>query len=80
MIQTRVLTKAKNDRGIYEYYKIKDCLLAQLFYPSPEDVEKQFKIKSRQFHKAEQGRSISYGSKGILPYQSSYLTSPLWDM
>jgi len=80
LMKTGDIVKSKNDNAINEYRKVQDCLLAQLFYPSPEEIEKQFNIKSRQVYKIEQGRSISYGSKGITPYQSSYLTSPLWDM
>ena len=76
----KMVTKKKNDRGIFEYSNVKSCALSDLFYPTPEQVEKQFKIKSRKIYRLEQGRSISYGSKGITPYQSSYLTSPLWDM
>ena len=80
MMKNNNIVKSRNDNGIFEYRKFRDCLLAQLFYPSPEEIEKQFKIKGRQVHKTEQGRSLSSGSKGISPYQSSYLTSTLWNM
>ena len=72
MIQEKILTKFKDKQGIYVYRKVKECLLADLFYPTPQEVEKMFKIKGRQVRKAEQGTSKSSGRGGVIYNQSLY--------
>ena len=75
----KMVTKKKGDRGIYEYSKIKDCLLSKLFYPTPDQVEKQFKILGRKQYKVENGTSKGFGGKGVTKYSEHYLNSPLWE-
>ena len=75
----KMVTKKKGDRGIYEYFKVQDCLLSKLFHPTPDQVEKQFKIKGRKSYTVKDGTSKSSGRKGISPYTESYLNSPLWE-
>ena len=79
MIQKKMITKYKGDSGVYMYRKLKECLLADLLYPSPEEVEKKFKIKSRQRYRPEDGTSKGFGKGGINPYTDHYLNSVLWE-
>lgn len=78
MIQTKMITKHKNDRGLYEYRKIKECLLAEMFYPSPAEIEKKFKILGRKRYRPEDGTARSFGRGGINPYAENYLNSVYW--
>ena len=58
--------------GYYLFRTQNDCLLAQLLYPSPTEVEKQFTVKSRKVRKAEQGTSKSAGYGGNVTYSGSH--------
>lgn len=58
--------------GYYLFRTHNDCLLAQLLYPSPQEVEKQFTVKSRKVRKAEQGTSKSAGYGGNVTYSGSH--------
>lgn len=58
--------------GYYLFRTQSECLLATLMYPSPEQVEKQFKIKDRKIRKAEQGTSKSFGYSGHVTYSGTY--------
>ena len=77
MWNQKMLTKKKGDRGIYEYANVKDCLLSQLFYPTPDQVEKQFKIKSRKNYHIENGTSKGFGGQKIT-YGDSHYNSVYW--
>ncbi len=79
MWNQKMLTKKKGDRGVYEYANIKDCLLSELFYPTPDEVEKQFKILGRKQYKVENGTSKGFGGKGITKYSEHYFNSILWE-
>jgi len=61
--------------GYYLFRTQSECLLAQMIYPNPTDVEKQFKIKGRQVRKAEQGTSKSFGYSGHVTYSGTYYDS-----
>ena len=67
-------TKLRRD-GYYLFRTQNDCLLAQLLYPTPTDVENKFKIKGRQVRKAEQGTSKSSGYIGHVTYSGSHYDS-----
>mgnify|MGYP005994835077 CR=1 FL=1 len=75
----KMVTKKKGERGIYEYSSVKNCALSDLFYPTPEQVEKQFKIKGRKSYTVKDGTSKSSGRGGINPYADHYLNSSLWE-
>jgi sugar-specific transcriptional regulator TrmB len=77
MWNQKMVTKKKGDRGIYEYSNIKDCLLSKLFHPSPEEVEKQFKIKDRKHRTIEDGTSKGSGGQKI-SYGESHYNSVYW--
>jgi len=79
LYNSRLVTKRKGDRGIYEYSSVKNCALSELFYPSPEEVEKQFKIKGRKRYRPEDGTSKGFGRGGISPYSDHYLNSVFWE-
>ena len=70
----RVLDKKKNGKRLYT--KQYECLLADMLMPSPEQIEKQFKIKSRIVRKVEQGGNRSAGFGGKVTYSKHYP----WDM
>jgi hypothetical protein len=77
MWNQKMVTKKKGDKGIYEYCRVKDCLLSQLFYPTPAQVEKQFKIKDRKHYHIEDGTSKGYGGQKIT-YGDSHYNSVYW--
>jgi len=77
MWNKKMLTKKKGDKGIYEYCKVKECLLSQLFHPTPEQIEKQFKIKNRKHYHIEDGTSKGYGGQNIT-YGNSHYNSVYW--
>lgn len=77
MWNKKILTKKKGDKGIYEYSNVKDCLLSQLFYPTPAQVEKQFKIKDRKHYHIEDGTSKGYGGQKIT-YGDSHYNNVYW--
>lgn len=74
-----MVTKKKGDRGIYEYSSVKNCALSELFYPTPEEVEKQFKILGRKRYRPEDGTAKGFGRGGITPYSDHYLNSVFWE-
>ena len=81
-IVTRNLFKFLREHLIVENTGKKkgDHLLAELFHPKPEDVEKQFKIKSRKKFKVEQGTSKGSGtSHGHVYYGDTYYSSHRWE-
>lgn len=70
--------KKKGDHFLYKPYQ--ECLLAELFHPKPEDVEKSFKIKSRKRFKVDEGTSKSSGtSHGHVYYGDTYYSSHHWE-
>ena len=74
----KVPVKKKGDHFLYKPYQ--ECLLSSLFYPTPEQVEKAFKIKSRKIFKVEQGTSKSSGSShGHVYYGDTYYGSHHWE-
>lgn len=77
MRENNMVINTKLRRGGYYLFKTQnDCLLAQLLYPSPAEVEKQFVVKGKQVRKAEQGTSKSSGSKNtMIAYSGSYYDS-----
>lgn len=79
LYNNKMVTKKKGDRGIYEYSSVKSCALSELFYPSPEQVEKQFKILGRKRYRPENGTAKGFGRGGITPYSDHYLNSVFWE-
>lgn len=77
MIKDGTIIKYKDKKGIYTYGKIKECLLAELLYPKPEDIVKQFKIKGVTHRRVEDGTSKGSGSQKI-SYGDSYYNSVHW--
>jgi len=66
--------KKKGDFFLFEIYR--DCLLAELLYPSPKKIEKQFKIKERKTRKVDDGTSKSSGTKmNNFVYSNHHLNS-----
>ena len=79
MRENNLITNTKLRRnGYYLYRTQNDCLLATLLYPTPTDIEKQFKITGRQTRKAEQGTSKSAGYGGHVTYNGSHYDSLDW--
>ena len=79
MRENNLITNTKLRRnGYYLFRTQNDCLLAQMLYPNPTDVEKQFKIKGRQIRKAEQGTSKSAGYGGHVTYNGSHYDNLDW--
>lgn len=67
------ISKKKSEtKNVLEYYKSKECLLADLLSPKPLDIEKQFKIKGRKKFHIDKGTSKSSGAKGITKYSQAY--------
>lgn len=77
MIRDKIITKYKDDHGIYVYRKTKECLLDDLLLPKAEDVEKSFKVKNKIQRKVEDGTSKGYGGRNI-SYGDSYYSSVHW--
>jgi len=70
--------KKKGDHFLYKIYQ--ECLLSKLFHPSPEDVEKAFKIKGRKRFKVDEGTSKGSGtSHGHVYYGDTYYSSHHWE-
>ena len=73
MRENNLITNTKLRRnGHYLFRAQYDCLLAQLLYPSPVEVEKQFTVKGRIARKAEQGTSKGAGYAGNVTYNNSH--------
>ena len=77
MIKDGIVIKYKDRQGIYMYAKVKECLLAELFYPKPEDIEKIFKVNGVTHRKIDDGTSKGYGGQNIT-YNNSNYDSVYW--
>ena len=77
LIKDSRVIKYKDKQGIYVYSKVKECLLAELLYPKPEDMEKLFKIKGVTHRKVEDGTSKGYGGQNVT-YGDTYYSSVHW--
>ena len=77
MIKDGIVIKYKDRQGIYMYAKVKECLLAELFYPKPEDMEKIFKVNGVTHRKIDDGTSKGYGGQNIT-YNNSNYDSVYW--
>ena len=66
----RFVSEKKNGKRLYT--KHYECLLADYFYPTPEEVEKQFIIKGKTKRTLEQGGNRSSGQGGKVTYSKSY--------
>lgn len=76
MRENNLVTNTKLRRnGYYLFRTQSDCLLAQMLYPSADQVAKQFKVKGRTVRKAEQGTSKSSGYIGHVTYNGSHYDS-----
>jgi hypothetical protein len=80
MIDQNIILASKPKNGGSKYvFALKDeCLLADMFYPKPNDIDKMFKVKSRTVRNVNQGTSKSEITKGITKYQQSYYDSVYW--
>jgi hypothetical protein len=80
MIDQNIILASKPKNGGSKYvFALKDeCLLADMFYPKPKDIEQMFKVKSRTVRKVDQGTSKSEITKGITKYQQSHYDSVYW--
>jgi predicted transcriptional regulator len=74
LLRDDILVRRRDKQNIYTYSKVEQCLLSDLFYPRPEDVEKQFKIKGKKTRTVNQGSSKGSGTKGVV-YNGSYYDS-----
>ena len=70
-------TKLRRDNK-YIYKTYNDCLLAQVLYPSPEEVVKQFKVKNVTTRTVQDGTSKGSGSNQEVTYADSYYNSVHW--
>lgn len=77
MIKDGTVIKYKDKQGIYMYAKVKECLLAELLYPKPEDMEKIFKVNGVIHRKIDDGTSKGYGGQNIT-YGDSYYNIVHW--
>ena len=78
MVDSEQIKKTKTVSGPYMYSKIKECLLAEMLLPSPDQVEKMFKIKDRKTYKVDDGTSKGFGGSVVDPYKSSAIHSIYW--
>lgn len=66
--------KKKGDYFLYKVYR--ECLLAELLYPSPKEIHSQFKIKGVTRKKAEDFKSRSSGTqRNAFGYSNHHLNS-----
>lgn len=79
MLDNEMIKKSKPANGRYIYSRVTECLLAELFLPSPEEVEKMFKIKDRKKYTVENGTSKSSGGGHKVVYNDSYFNSVYWE-
>lgn len=77
LLKEGILTRKKDKQNIYTYSKVQHCLLSDLFYPKPEDVEKQFKVKGRKKRTVSEGSAKGSGGQKI-NYSGSYYNSVYW--
>lgn len=69
--------KKRKDKFLYKTYY--ECLLAELFNLTPENIEKQFKVKGRIVRKVEDAQNISYARNNGVTYTGSIYDSPDWE-
>ena len=69
--------RRKKDKFLFKPYY--ECLLAELFHLTPEEVTKKFKIKGRTVRKAEDAKNISYARNKGITYTSSIYDSVDWE-
>lgn len=79
MTDNEMLKRTKPANGRYLYSKTTECLLADLFSPKPEDIEKMFKINSRKRYTVEDGTSKSSGGGHKVVYNDSYFNPVYWE-
>ena len=81
LVRTKAIGKERTGRKAkYAYRLLDNCLLAEMLYPTPEDVEKKFNIKGRQKYTPENGTSKSFGSgAGVNPFRQSSIDSVYWE-
>lgn len=66
--------KKKGDFFLYKIYR--ECLLAELLYPSPKQIHDQFKIKGSIRKKAEDFKNRKSGTqRNAFAYSNHYLNS-----
>ena len=69
--------RRKKDKFLFRPYY--ECLLAELFHKTPEEVEKQFKVKGRIVRKVEDSPNISYARNNGISYGESIYDSVDWE-
>ncbi len=69
--------KRKKDKFLFRPYY--ECLLAELFHLTPEEVTKKFKVKGRTVRKAEDAKNISYARNQGITYTNSIYDSIDWE-
>lgn len=80
MIHHRMVIKEKTPgKSRFIFRRVQECLLAKLKYPSPEQIEKKFKIIDRKKVTIDNGTAKSFNRKGISPYSDHYLNSVYWN-
>lgn len=77
LLRDDILVRKRDKKNIYTYSKVQHCLLSDLFYPKPEDVEKQFKVKGKKTRTVNEGSSKGSGGQKI-SYSGSYYNSVYW--
>lgn len=74
-----LITNTKlREKGKYLYKSNSDCLLAELLYPSAQEVQKSFKVKGRTKRKVEDAPVTSEGRKDGVTYGESHYDSLDW--
>ena len=80
MVKNQVVSKERlNTNNKYIFRKIQECMLASIFLPTPEQLEKQFKIIDRKKYTVDDGTSKGFGRGSVYPYGSHYLNSVYWN-
>lgn len=80
MVKKQMVSKEMpTSRSKYVFRKVQECMLAKIFQPSPEEIEKKFKIIDRKKVTVDDGTSKGFGRKGVDPYGFNYLNSVYWD-
>ena len=77
MMRDRLIDKSKDEKGIYVYRKVQECLLDSLFRPSAKNVEKSFKVKGKQKRTVGDGTSKGYGNNNVT-YTENHYNSVYW--
>lgn len=80
MVQHRMVIKERaTSKSKYIFRKVQECLLADYFCPTPEEIEKSFNIIDRKIRTVDDGTSKSFNRKSIDPYGFNYLNSVYWE-